>query len=504
MTAAAEDRPTGPVSVVLPAVTGAPRSGHPSSIAVAAVDLGASGGRVMAGRISDSGISLEEVHRFPNVPVTAGGTLYWDILRLYADVQQGLEAAAREFPLASAGIDSWGVDYGLIDSAGELLGNPVHYRDARTEGVAARMHARLPADELYAVTGIAQRPLNTIYQLAATPILPHAQLMLLIPDLLAYWLTGVAGAEITNASTTSLLDIRAQTWATGVIEKAGLPPRIFPPLRQPGDVIGQISMPNERWSSLPLIAVGSHDTASAVVAVPATETAFAYISSGTWSLVGLELGEPVLTEASRAAHFTNETGVDGTVRYLRNVAGLWLIQECLRCWPQASLGALLAAAARVPALRYVIDPDDPAFLPPGDMPARIASWLADREQAAPTEPAETVRCILDSLALAYRRAILQAQALAGRHVDVVHVVGGGSRNALLCQLTADATGLPVLAGPAEATALGNMLVQARALRAAPADLAGMRALVRSTQPLQAYMPSGGTAAWAAAEAAVTG
>jgi sugar (pentulose or hexulose) kinase len=487
-------------------MTTAARTGRPAqlgSVAVAAVDLGASGGRVMAGQVSDSGISLDEVHRFPNVPVTVGGTLYWDVLRLYADVQQGLQAAAREFPLASAGIDSWGVDYGLIDSAGALLGNPVHYRDARTSGVAARVHAGLPADELYAVTGIAQLPLNTIYQLAATPMLPHAQLMLLIPDLLAYWLTGAAGAEVTNASTTSLLDIRSQTWAAGVIEKAGLPPRIFPPLRRPGDVIGAISWPNERWSSLPLIAVGSHDTASAVVAVPATGTAFAYISSGTWSLVGLELAAPVLTEASRTAHFTNETGVDGTVRYLRNVMGLWLIQESLRRWPQASLGALLAAAARVPALTYVIDPDDPAFLPPGDMPARIASWLADRGEAAPEEPAETVRCILDSLALAYRRAIVQAQSLSGRHVDVVHVVGGGSRNSLLCQLTADATGLPVLAGPAEATALGNILVQARALGAAPADLTGMRALVRSTQPLRPYSPSGGTAAWAAAADRIT-
>ena len=475
-----------------------------ADVTVAAVDLGASGGRVIAGRVSHDRVELHEVSRFGNEPVRAGGTLYWDILRLYADVRHGLDAAAREFGLAGVGIDSWGVDYGLVGPAGALLGNPVHYRDARTDGVAARMQAAVPADELYAVTGIAQLPFNTIYQLAATPDLGHAATMLLIPDLLAYWLTGVAGAEVTNASTTSLFDVRAQAWATGVIEKAGLPPHIFPPLRRPGDVIGPISWPNERWSSIPLIAVGSHDTASAVVSVPATGTAFAYISSGTWSLVGLELTAPVLTEASRSAHFTNETGVDGTVRYLRNVAGLWLIQESLRCWPQASLGALLAAAARVPALKYVIDPDDPAFLPPGDMPARIASWLAHRGEAAPQEPAETVRCILDSLALAYRRAILQAQALAGRHVDVVHVVGGGSRNALLGQLTADATGLPVLAGPAEATALGNMLVQARALRAAPADLAGMRALVRSTQPLQAYAPSGDAAAWAAAEARVTG
>jgi rhamnulokinase len=481
-------------------------TGPPGSVAVAAVDLGASGGRVMAGQVSDSGIALHEVHRFGNRPVTAGGTLYWDILRLYADVQDGLQAAARQFPLASAGIDSWGVDYGLIDHAGGLLGNPVHYRDARTDGVAARVHAAVPADELYAVTGIAQLPVNTIYQLAATPMLPHAQLMLLIPDLLAYWLTGAAGAEVTNASTTSLLDIRTQAWAAGVIERAGLPPRIFPPLRRPGDVIGAFEIPNERWSSLPLrlIAVGSHDTASAVAAVPAMGEHFAYISSGTWSLVGLELPAPVLTGASRVARFTNETGVDGTVRYLRNVAGLWLLSESLRRWPGASLDALLAAAAREPALKFVIDPDDPAFLRPEDTPGRIASWLAGRGEAAPGEPAQTVRCILDSLALAYRRAIGEAQSLSGRHVDVVHVVGGGSRNALLCQLTADATGLPVLAGPAEATALGNMLVQARALGAAPADLAGLRALLRLTQPLVSYSPSGGTAAWAAAADRISG
>jgi sugar (pentulose or hexulose) kinase len=473
-------------------------------VAVAAVDLGASGGRVMAGQVSEAGITLHEVHRFPNRPVTAGGTLYWDILRLYADVQDGVAAAAQQFSLASAGIDSWGVDYGLIDPAGGLLGNPVHYRDARTDGVQARLEAAVPADELYAVTGIAQLPLNTIYQLAATPMLPHARHMLLIPDLLAYWLTGAAGAEVTNASTTSLLDIRTQTWAAGVIEQAGLPPRIFPPLRRPGDVIGGFIIPNERLSYLPLIAVGSHDTASAVAAVPATQEHFAYISSGTWSLVGLELDAPVLTEASRAARFTNETGVDGTVRYLRNVAGLWLVQESLRRWPGTSLDALLAAAAREPALRFVIDPDDPAFLRPEDMPAAIASWLAGRGEAAPGEPAETVRCILDSLALANRRAILAAQSLSGRHVDVVHIVGGGSRNALLCQLTADATGLPVLAGPAEATALGNMLVQARALGAAPGDLAGMRTLLRSTQPLVSYSPSGDTAAWAGAADRISG
>jgi sugar (pentulose or hexulose) kinase len=322
--------------------------------------------------------------------------------------------------------------------------------------------------------------------------------LLLIPDLLAYWLTGVAGAEITNASTTSLLDVRAGAWATEVIQKTGLPPRIFPPLRRPGEIIGPVLEPNGLGSPLPVIAVASHDTASAVAAVPAAGADFAYISSGTWSLAGMELDAPVLTAASRAANFTNETGVDGTIRYLRNLTGLWLLQQSLRCWPGSSLDDLLAGAARVPRLRFVIDPDDPVFVPPGDMPGRIATWLAGRGEAVPAGPAETVRCILDSMALGHRRAVAEAQSLSGRHADVVHIVGGGARNALLCQLTADATGLPVIAGPAEATALGNVLVQARALGAAPGDLAGMRALIRSTQPLRSYSPAGDRAAWASA------
>jgi rhamnulokinase len=470
-----------------------------TSVTVAAVDLGASGGRVMAGQVSASGIALHEVHRFGNQPVTAGGTLYWDILRLLAEVRTGLGAAARQFPLASAGIDSWGVDFGLLDETGALLGNPVHYRDVRTAGI----RIPVPAAELYAVTGTQHLPFNTVYQLAATPMLRHAATMLLIPDLLAYWLTGQVGAEVTNASTTSLFDVRAQAWATGLIEKAGLPPRIFPPLRRPGEVIGPILGPNGPGSPLPLIAVGSHDTASAVAGVPAAEPDFAYISLGTWALAGVELDAPVLTEAGRAANFTNETGIDGTIRYLRNVTGLWLLQESLRAWPGASLGSLLDEAARLPSLRFVIDPDDPVFLPPGDMPGRIAAWLGDRGDAVPAGPAETVRCILDSLALAYRRAIAEAQSLSGRHADVVHVVGGGARNALLCQLTADATGLPVIAGPAEATCFGNVLVQARALGAAPGDLAGMRALIRSTQPLGSFSPArDGTRAWAEAAARI--
>jgi rhamnulokinase len=467
------------------------------SVVVAGVDLGASGGRVLAARVSAAGVSLHEVSRFPNEPVLAGGTLYWDILRLHASVVSGLRDAASTFSLASAGIDSWGVDYGLLDSSGSLVGNPVHYRDARTAGVSVPV----PAASLYAVTGIQHLPFNTIYQLAAslgTPSLASAATLLLIPDLLAYWLTGSAGAEVTNASTTALLDVSTRSWAGAVMDQVGIPRGLFPPLRQPGDVIGPVGVLAD---AVPLIAVGSHDTASAVAAVPATSPAFAYISSGTWSLAGVELTAPVLSEASRLANFTNEAGIDGTVRYLRNVTGLWLLQECARCWGGAagSLESLLASAASGPALRFVIDADDPAFLPPGDMPSRITSWLSSRGLPVPAEPAEIVRCILDSLALAYRRALFTAQSLSGRHADVVHIVGGGSRNELLCQLTADALGLPVVAGPAEATALGNVLVQARALGAAPATLDGMRSLLRGGGvELRSYFPSGGTRAWEAA------
>jgi rhamnulokinase len=477
-----------------------------SSVVVAGVDLGASGGRVIAARVGAGGVELHEVSRFANAPVLAGGTLHWDILRLYADVRNGLMATAAAFPLSSAGIDSWGCDYGLLDSDGALIGNPVHYRDARTDGVSIGVDAA----ELYATTGIQHLPFNTVYQLAAaanTPALASARTLLLIPDLLAYWLTGAVGAEVTNASTTALLDVASRTWSTGLMERAGIPPGLFPPLRQPGDVIGPAygapGLTGADGTALPLVAVGSHDTASAVAAVPADGPDFAYISSGTWSLVGMELDRPVVTEASRAANFTNEAGIDGTVRYLRNVSGLWLLQECQRHWGPAAgpVEPLLRAAAKEPPLRFVIDADDPVFLPPDDMPGRIAAWLKARGRPAPESPAEFTRCILDSLAIAYRRALADAQQLSGRHADVVHVVGGGARNELLCQLTADATGLPVVAGPAEATALGNVLVQARALGAAPDSLPGLRALLRSSPAvagLRRHAPSGDTRAWAAA------
>ncbi|MER6150800.1 rhamnulokinase [Streptomyces hirsutus] len=471
----------------------------------AAVDLGASSGRVMVGRVGPDSLELTEVHRFANRPVRVPEGLRWDVLGLYAGVLEGLREAGDG--LASVGVDGWAVDYGLLDADGALLGNPVHYRDRRTDGVAEKVWARVPAGELYAATGLQYAPFNTLYQLTAarsTVQLTQARRLLLIPDLLTYWLTGEQGTELTNASTTQLIDPRTRDWSHGVAQRLGIDLSLFAPLRQPGDPAGELRPEVLEETGLagpvPVTAVGSHDTASAVAAVPATGERFAYICTGTWSLAGLELDAPVLTEESRAANFTNELGLDGTVRYLRNIMGLWLLQECVRAWggPDA-LGALLLEAAKVPALRSVVDAGDAAFLAPGRMPERIAEACRTSGQPVPGSPAEITRCILDSLALAHRRAVGDAQRLAGRAVDVVHIVGGGTRNALLCQLTADACGLPVVAGPTEAAALGNVLVQARAHGPA-GDLAGMRRLLTRTQPLTRYEPRGGTRRWEAAQA----
>jgi rhamnulokinase len=467
----------------------------------------------MVGQVSADSLAVHELHRFANAPVSVLGHLHTDILRLHAEMFAGLRAAGRSHQLASVGIDSWGVDFGLLDAEGDLTGNPVHYRDARTDGVLPLLLARASPDVLYATTGIQQLPINTLCQLVAaagTPQLETARTLLLIPDLLGYWLTGEAGAEVTNASTTQLLNVSTRTWATSLMVQTGIDPGLFPPLRQPGDLVGGL-LPGPAAEAglpagLPVRAVGSHDTASAVVGVPASGTSFAYISLGTWSLVGMELAQPVLTTESQRANFTNEAGLDGTVRYLRNVMGLWLLQESARTWELAGHGvplrALMASAGREPALRFVLDVDDPQFLAPGDMPARIAAACRASGQEPPASQAQVVRCIFDSLALAHRRAVADAQRLSGRAAEVIHVVGGGARNPLLCQLTADACGLPVVAGPAEATAIGNILAQARAHGVVPADLEGMRALVRATQPLRRYRPRGGVQPWQAAESRI--
>jgi len=467
---------------------------------VVAVDLGATSGRVMAAVVGVDPVVLDlvEVHRFPNGGVRAAdGSLRWDIWRIHGEVLEGIRLAAASGPVDAIGIDSWGVDYGLLDASGELVTDPFSHRDARTDGVAETVVARLGADRLYAETGLQQLPFNTLYQLSVETTLDKADSLLLVPDLLGYWLTGNSGAERTNASTTQFYGARSQEWSTDLLAELDLPARVLPRLRSPGDVVGtllpdvaaQTGLPPET----PVIAVGSHDTASAVVGVPAGDQPFAYISSGTWSLVGLELAEPVLTTAAREADFTNETGVDGTIRFLRNVSGLWVLSECLRQWaedgtPDSDLGSVLDAAAALPASGRVVDVDDHRLLPPGDMPARVALLAVEAGVDVPQTPGEYARLVLDSLAEAYRRNVRTAAALAGVEPEVVHVVGGGSENRLLCQLTADACGLPVVAGPKEAAALGNVLVQARALGVEMPKLTEMRALVRATQALTRYEP----------------
>ncbi|MCB2175593.1 MAG: rhamnulokinase [Actinomycetales bacterium] len=481
----------------------------------------------MTGRLERGRLVTEEVARFANAPVAvaegARRTLYTDVLGLWAGVREGLRTAGRSGGLTSVGVDAWAVDHGLLDDDGALLGNPVHYRDARTDRVPERFFAAMSAEEHYRRTGLQVQPFNTVFQLIAaggTPRLAAARGMLLLPDLLGHWLTGGRVAEVTNASTTGLLDPTTREWSTDVVAAAsGVAGKdlswLLAPLVEPGtvvgpllgDVAGDLGLVGTR-----VVAVGSHDTASAVAAVPLGDPGrAAYISSGTWSLVGLELGAPVLTEASRAANVTNELGVAGTVRYLRNVAGLWLLQEALRTWSERgtpqNLPELLRAAQDVPALRTVLDVDAAVFASPGDMPARIAEVARAGGQPVPESPAEVVRCVLDSLALAYRRAVRAVAGLAGREVDVVHVVGGGARNELLCRLTADATGLPVVAGPAEGTAEGNLLVQAwsaGAIDGAPADdpaagLARIREVVAASHELRRWEPAGDDVAWQRAE-----
>ena len=475
-----------------------------ASSVFAAVDIGASSGRVILGRLADrstgSGVTLETVHRFPNGVVESDGGLRWDFDALFAEVLTGLAAAARVAAergetISSIGIDTWAVDYGLVNAAGQLMAQPFSYRDDRSRAAVAPVHQKLDPARLYATTGLQFLQFNTLYQLATEPDLDGVQ-ALLIPDLIAYLLTGQRRTEATNASTTGLFDAVAGEWATEFLTALGLRKDLFPPLVQPGETVGTLLPEIASRVGLPVgtkvVAVGSHDTASAVAAVPAQEENFAYVSSGTWSLVGLELKHPVLTEASREANFTNERGVDGTIRYLRNMGGLWLLSECQRTWAAEGftpdLPALLTAAAALPPGGPQINPDDSYFIAPDNMPERIRAAVRRIGDILPDDPAAITRCIMDSLAIGYARTIRDAERLADRTVDVVHVVGGGSQNRLLCQLTADATGKPVIAGPVEATALGNVLVQARAAGQVTGGLRELRSLVGGSHALQTFSP----------------
>ena len=467
----------------------------------AAADLGASSGRVILGKLDGGRFELSETIRFENGPVPADDGIHTDARGLFENVRKGVQAAieASGGALESVGVDTWGVDYGRLDASGELLESPFHYRDDRTVGVPELVFAELPAEQLYATAGLQVMAINTIFQLISSredERWGEVSKILFTPDLLSYWLSGRRVAEVTIASTSALLDVAGRKWSdelcAHLAERYGLPlPAVLPELVEPGTVLGETT-PGLFAKPLKVVAVGGHDTASAVASIPATGTDFAFISSGTWSLVGLELEQPVLTEASRQADFTNELGIDGTVRYLKNVMGLWVLSESQRAWKAAGresdLRTLLAGAAELPGLACVLDMTDERLLPPGDMPGRLLAMAAETGQELADDPVAITRCILDSLALAYRRTIAKSCELAGREVSVVHVVGGGCQNSLLCQLTAEATGLKVVAGPAEGTALGNLLVQARACGALSGDRTVLREVSIASSELVNYEP----------------
>ena len=466
-----------------------------------AFDLGAESGRAVVGLFDGSSLQLDAVHRFPNGPVRVLDGLYWDVLRLFEDMKEGLRRCTQQHgrDFAGIGIDTWGVDCALLDGNGELLGLPHHYRDPRTKGVMEEALKRVPRAEIYERTGIQFMPINSLYQLLAmarqeATALHHADLLLMIPDLLNHWLSGERVCEFTDATTTQCYDPRANDWARPLMERLGLPTQFLPTVVQPGTTLGPLlaSVTEETdCGQPPIIAPACHDTGSAVVAVPATGRDHVYISSGTWSLVGVEVDQPVINEQALELNFTNEGGVAGSFRLLKNVMGLWLVQESRRTWAregrELSYDEMTQLASEAPAFAALVDPDDPAFLDPGDMPSRLRRACERTGQPAPADYGGILRCALDSLALKYRWVIESLDSLLGRRLSPIHVVGGGLQNRLLCQLTADVTQRPVIAGPVEATAMGNVIVQAMAAGEI-ASLDEGRAVVRASESLVTYEP----------------
>jgi len=474
-------------------------------LSLLAFDFGASGGRAVRGRFDGARLELEEVHRFPNRPVTVAGTMHWDVLRLFEELKAGIAAGlkAASGRLASLGVDTWGVDFGLLDRQGRLLQNPVAYRDPRTDGILEQAFARVPRREIFETTGIQFLQFNTLFQLfalkqARSPVLEAADRLLLMPDLFNYFLTGEMKSEFTNATTTQAYDPRGRAWAFPLLEKLGLPTRLFTEIVPPATLVGKL-LPEvaEEINAprLPVIAPATHDTGSAVAAVPADgKQAWAYLSSGTWSLLGAEVKEPVLNDQVLELNFTNEGGVGDSFRLLKNIAGLWLIQECQRVWSREDGKPLsfeqinrLARQAKPGASR--VDPDSPDFLRPQSMPRAIQEYCRKTGQKVPKDRGAIVRCALASLADKYRQVLGMLEQLQGRRVEVLHVVGGGARNKLLCQRTADACGVPVLAGPEEATAVGNLCVQLMALGKL-GSLEEARELIRASFPIKLYQPRG--------------
>jgi rhamnulokinase len=463
----------------------------------AAVDLGAQSGRVAVGRFDGRRLTVEEVHRFANVPVRVRGTLHWDVLRLYGDVIDGLRAAARNVAVESVAVDSWGVDFGFLDRAGRLVQNPVHYRDSRRAAAVDGVYARIGARALYDRTGIQLLPINTVFELAAMaaeadPVLATADRLLLMPDLFHHWLCGSVSTEFTNATTTQCFDTRAGAWAVDLLEQLDVPTRLLPDVVDPGTQLGPVTDDESGVAGATVIAAATHDTGSAVAGTPLAGERAAVLSVGTWSLVCIESPEPVVGDAAFRANLTNEGGVGGTFRVLRNVTGLWLLEECRRHWGR-SVDELLADATDAQPLRSFIDPNDPVFAAPGDMPARIVAYCTRTSQPHLETEGSIVRCILESLALKHAESVELLARVTGRPIEVLHVVGGGAKNELLCEWTAAAAERPVHAGPAEATLVGNLLVQAIALGHLT-SLTEARDVVRRSFAPRVYEPPA-SAAW---------
>jgi rhamnulokinase len=477
-----------------------------------AIDLGASSGRVLAGLLEGQTLQLSEVHRFSHAPVSVNGRLFWRTFDLWSNVLHGLREAHRKLgdDVVSVGVDAWGVDFGLLDCHGELLAAPIAYRDARTQGEFERTFAVVPREEIFAATGVQFMEINTLYQLRAiqrlgSPPLDRASRLLMISDLFHWMLTGVPANELTIASTTQLYDPQAQAWSDDLIARLELPRQLFGPLIAPGTSLGPLLpeiVAETGLKDVQVVVPGSHDTASAVLAVPAAGKSWCYISSGTWSLMGIETAAPVLTEDAYRWNFTNEAGVAGTTRLLKNISGLWLIQECQRVWRAEGHDydwqRLASMAEEAEPLRSVIDADDPRLIAPRDMPAKLVALCREAGQPIPETHGAIVRCALESLALKYREVLGYLERLGGSSIEQIHIVGGGSQNGLLCQMTADACERPVLAGPMEATAIGNVLMQAIAAGEI-ADVAAAREVVRRSFEPVAYQPRA-SAAWAHAAA----
>ncbi len=460
---------------------------------VLAIDLGAESGRVMAVHFDGNSLQTEELHRFPNIPVTVHGTLYWNILQLWHNILTGVEKGKKYKPL-SMGVDTWGVDFALLDNNDELLGNPVHYRNFSSENVMDNVFKHVPKAQVFEKTGIQFIPFNSIYQLRSlvdqkADRLSTAKSFLTIPDLLNFWLTGKKACEFSNATTTQLYNPTTKNWDYELMEALDIPKDIFPEIILPGTKLGQ-------YEGIPVIAPACHDTGSAVAAVPTKTSNFAYISSGTWSLVGVESAHPVITESALKANITNEGGVNNTFRLLKNVAGLWIVQQCRKTWQQQgktySYDEMVKLAEQAQPLKSIFNPNDERFSEPGDHPDLIRSFCRESNQSVPQSDGEIIRCALESLALAYREVIENLKIVTGKQLDILHIVGGGSRNRLLNQMTANATGLPVQAGPVEATVIGNALVQLISLGEID-NLDDGRELVSQQKEIESYKPAEQTA-----------